>query len=77
LGFLAVTGDDLHQGLAAAQRGEASGRLPLHQGLQRLAEQLAAFPHTGELMGSGQQVVVEGDGGAHEGDGSHGLQGSA
>ena len=59
-----AAGDRLQRGLAAAEGGKSAGALPLHEGHERLAEQLAAFAHTGEFMGSGQQDVVEGDGGA-------------
>jgi hypothetical protein len=64
-GFQAAAGYGLQLRLAATERSNTAGAFSLHEGQKRQAEQLAALAHTGELMGSGQQVVDEGDCGAH------------
>ena len=51
--------------LAASKGRQAPGTLPLHQGLKGLPEQGCAFKRAAQLLSLGQQLIIQGDGGAH------------
>lgn len=60
-----ATGYRLQRRITAAQGGQASGALALHQSPQRLLEQGAALEIAAQLLSPGQQLVIERHGGAH------------
>lgn len=51
--------------LAASKGRQAPGTLPLHQGLKGFPEQGCAFKRAAQLLSLGQQLIIQGDGGAH------------
>ena len=57
----------LQVGLAAALARKTAGAFAFDQGTQGLTNQGRLFLQTGELLGFGDQFVVQGDGGAHGG----------
>jgi hypothetical protein len=55
----------LEIGLAACKGRQAPGTLPFNQGLKGLPEQGSALKRAAELLGLCQQLIIQGDGGAH------------
>lgn len=69
-GVLAAGRHRFQVGLAAAQARQTTGAFAFDQGAQGLTNQGRLFLQTGELLGFGDQFIVQGDGSAH---GSHPL----